>query len=470
MRGARNTGFVVSLALLASLVVHFAIQQHFSRHVRSRVNLVNSNPASHTGAPFGSSSGKPDFDGSKMPRFLDGNRHVVPALDVQEDSGEPQRQSADTPKEVPAPADSAGSEISTDRQKADLEERSSAVREVIEDELAHASKEEREIWFDELKTLPAGVVRDLLQVRKQLRALPRILGGLPDKLASADSAILNNRPHEVPAERTSQKIQFNSTDHLASAASLESAISQHRHNLTNAATPGFKRLRIILVDAYSSGTSDSADFDESRPEKSSDVAVQGEGCRMASTLLDLKQGQLEKTGRPFDLAIDGEGFFVVHRRQKELLTRCGALILDRERRLCLATASDIVVLQPPISIPEDAREVQVSADGTVTATKNGETTVTVIGNVQLARVASPSRLQSIGNTLFVANEKTGPVSYGPPLSKGFGEIQQGFLEKSNVQFEKELEEIEELAMILKSLPLHSARPATANLQPFTPTR
>jgi flagellar basal-body rod protein FlgG len=465
MKGARNTGFVVSLALLATLVGHIAIQRHFERESRSRGNFVDSSTAFTLKPPgFDISSEKPGSEGFRIPRPLDRSRRVTPALGVQEekehDSG---HQSNRPPAEVPAPTDAISAEDSSHAHTNVGDEDSAAVRDVIEHELSHATREEREIWFDELKTLPAGVVRDLLQVRKQLRALPRVLGGIPEKLASADPLLLN-RPHEVPAEPASQKIRFNLPDQIASTSALESAISQLRHNVTNAATPGFKRIRITLIDAYSSPNRHSEEVDESRSEQSVGVCIQGEGCRMASPLLDLKQGILKKTARQFDLAIDGEGFFVIRRGEKEFLTRCGAFTLDRDRHLCLAITNDIVLLQPLLTIPEDAREIQISAQGVVTALKSGETTLNPIGEIKLARVASPARLQPTGNTLFGANENSGAIVVGAPMSNGLGEIQQGFLETSNVEFEQELAEIEELTTILNSLPPHNSRPATANAQ------
>ncbi len=466
MKFAWKTGFVASLALLATLVGHFAIHKHFERGARL-VNLDETDFRSPN-LPFTASELK-QFN---IPRFLadvSPEKRVLPAVDIQGDHqlGRVQRV-GDPPTPVPAPNDAVPVEIPPSDETLALDIDTSAVRKVIEHELSHASREEREIWFDELKSLPAGVVRDLLQVRKQLHALPRLLGGMPEKLASADPGI-SGRTHEIAAEPASQKIRFNAPDYVSATAALEAAVSQMRHNLTNAATPGFKRLRVTLVDAYSCNWPGSNSTDEPRAEPSHGIAVQGEGCRIGSLLLDLKQGGLKKTVRQFDMAIDGEGFFVVRRGEKEFLTRCGAFTLDSDRRLCLAMTNDDAILQPVIKIPLDIREIQVSADGVVTALKSGETTLATIGNLQLAQVPSPARLQPAGNSLLIANAESGAVVLGSPMSNGLGEIQQGFLEQSNVDFEKEREEIEELTTILKSLPLPNFRPATANSLQQTPT-
>lgn len=364
------------------------------------------------------------------------------------------------PTPVPAPVDAVPVDPQHDESEDD-QSASADVRSVIEKELSHTSREERDIWFDELKTLPAGVVRDLLQVRKQMRALPKLLGGAPEKLASID---LPTPPQhqEVTAEPASQKIRFQLPDDYSATAAVELAISQLRHNLMNAATPGFKRLRVMLVDSYVSGSLEPGSPETLGSRLPNDLGVQGDGCRTAPVQLDLKQGTLKSTGRQLDLAIDGEGFFLVRQGDRELLTRCGALTLDRDRQLCLIAGNTSLLLQPVIRIPDDAREIEIAADGTVTNLKSTEPNLNTIGRLQLARVASPWRLQPVGQTLYLANDDSGPVSTGFALSEGFGELSQGFLEQSNVDFQAELDEIEELTMILKALPFSQSRPVTAS--------
>jgi flagellar basal body rod protein FlgG len=462
MKGTRNTGFVVSLVALASLVGHFAIQRHFERQYRARPDSARHQRASSAKSVDVSAVGEFMQSGSAaliQPR--DRLPQVIPASDVGETNDhDKSRRPPYPPAEVPSPADAGTFEDPSSERKDIVDESESAVRDVIEHELSHATREEREIWFDELKTLPAGVVRDLLQVRKQLRALPRVVGGNPEKLASADPLLMHH-PQEVVAEPASQRIRFNLPDYVASSAALESAIAQLRHNLTNAATPGFKRFRVMMVDAYGYPANSASDFRESGSEQAGVAGMQGDGCRNALLLLDVRQGALKKTSQQYDMAIEGEGFFVVREGEKEFLTRNGAFTLDRERRLCLAITNEVAVLQPPISIPETVREIVVSADGTVTVAGSDGGALTAIGRLQLARVASPSRLRPVGNTFFVANESSGAVVVGSPAVNGLGEIQQGYLERANVEFEREQEEIEELTTILKSLPVHNPRPATA---------
>lgn len=472
MKGLRNSESVIAIVLLASLVGHFAIQKHFERRSQAMLRLALTERSSPFKAPsFGPGMDLSEIESLKLPRFLNDSQtagQILPALEIQgDDRSEGTHQEGNTPKPVPAPADADQTPSSPSRDAGD----SAGVRAVIEQELSHATREEREIWYDELKSVPADVVRDLLKVRKQMHALPRLLGHIPEKLASTDTSTpMTALPREVAAETASQRIHFNAPDYHSAAASLETAVAQLQHNLANSATPGFKRLRVTLVDSHSSVWHESSPPVGSNPEAALDTRIQGDGCRMAPLLLDLKQGSLKKTNRQFDLAIEGEGFFVVRQGEKEFLTRCGAFTLDRDRQLCLVVTNEISVLQPPIKIPSDAREIQISARGILTMLNSEESNLTQIGQLQLGRVPSPARLSPVGNTLLVANDSSGAVVAGAPMVEAFGEIQQGCLEESNVDFERELDEIDKLSTILKSLPLQSSHPATARSLPQAPHR
>lgn len=473
MQSERNGRIVIALALLASVVCHFAIQRHFARLSRQANDLAfHGSTTSTSDSMFVAPLELSDAGSHRVPRMLAENRHlgrIVPALDVQDEARLAARPASNVPvagtQNVPAPSDGAPAEVPNSEEPIPHAVDATGVREVIEQELSHASREEREIWYDELKSLPAGVVRDLLQVRKQIHALPRLLGGMPEKLASADPSV-PARSHEVSAEPASQKIRFNLPDHSSTAA-IETAISQLRHNVANAATPGFKRLRVTLVDSYSNSWHDE---DGGASTDASSRGIRGEGCQVAPILLDLQQGKLRKTERPLDLAIDGDGFFVVRRGEKEFLTRCGAFTLDRDRQVCLSVCDDVVPLQPSIKIPTDAREIQISANGSIAVLMENQGSPVPVGQIQLGRVPAADRLQPLGDSLYVPNENSGAIELAAPMAQGMGELQQGCLEQSNADFERELDQIDQLTMILKTFPSTMSRPATARTPQPSPSR
>lgn len=269
------------------------------------------------------------------------------------------------------------------------------------------------------------------------------------------------RVASLPAEPASQTRRQPLPDWAPTIAALEQASSVARHNLANAATPGFKRVRVILEDSY--GTPWEPEIPEAAHLSAGRAPIQVDGARLATTLLDLKQGTLNQTDRQLDLAIDGEGFFVAMLNETAVYTRCGAMVLDAQRRICLAVKDGAAVVQPVITIPAEAREIQVSADGTVMALVKLGADPVKLGQLSLARFASPSRLRPTGGTLLVPTTASGEAELGTADEQGRGVIQQSCLEHSNVQSDSELAEIEQWQSLLKSFPIVS-RPVTASGQ------
>ena len=468
----RHSGAVFSLALLASVVGHYALQRQFEARFQSLVAASRFDGHLNPGPPL---MPLDDEGPSGIPRYLDERdrsrrlEQILPALQILEEGetdGTPAKSSR--PQPVPDPheatpladAENPADAASEKQPPAIIDD--NAVRRVIEEELLGSSREERDIWYDELKSIPAGVVRDLLQVRKQLRSLPRALHKADAAVTPPARAAV--RIAEVFAEPASQSRRQPFPDWIPTLAALEQATSLSWHNVANSITPGFKRIRWHLIDAYGPVSDEELDAeaahgDATRPSKLTPVQV--EGCRLAVPLLDLKQGTLVETGRPLDLAIDGDGFFVATLNEKPVFTRCGAIGLDAKRRLCLTLVEGSAVLQPPVTIPDDAQEIQITATGEVLVLRVIGSDPQPVGRLQLARFAAPERLRPIGATLLAATEASGSAELGEPDAAGRGAIQQGCLEQSNVDDESELADIERLQSLLKSLPTQ-ARPVTAS--------
>ena len=467
----RHSGAVISLALLASVVGHYALHRQFEARFQSLVASSHFDGPLHPGPPL-----MPlDNEGpSSIPRYLEGFdpphslSPILPALQIRQ-SGENEGASSGSPRpqQVPDPREATPLAEALDPADATAINASkvaddNAVRRVIEEELLGSSREERDIWYDELKSIPAGVVRDLLQVRKQLRSLPRALHKADAPVSQPTRVVV--RATEVSAEPASQSRRQPFPDWTPTLTALEQATSLSRHNVANSITPGFKRIRWHLVDAYGSVSDDEADGEIAREEATRPsrlTPIQVEGCRLAVPLLALKAGTLLKTGRPLDLAIDGDGFFVATINGKQVYSRCGAIVLDAQRRLSLAVADGSAVLQPPVTVPDDAQEIQVTAKGEVLVLRVTGADSQSVGHLQLARFASPERLGPIGATLLTATEASGVADLGEPEASGRGAIQQGCLEQSNVDVETELADIERLQSLLKSLPTQT-RPVTAS--------
>ncbi len=205
------------------------------------------------------------------------------------------------------------------------------------------------------------------------------------------------------------------------------------NNLANINTNGFKRSTVdfqdlLYVKIRASGT-----------EVASGITAPagleiGSGVRVASTVKVFSGGELQNTNRRLDVAISGEGFLQVSLPNGDKrYTRDGSLQMNAEGQLVTTTGYTI---EPSISIPTDAEAVDIAKDGGVNVTV-GET-VSVVGTLELARFPNPPGLSSEGDNLFAETAASGTATTGAPGDSGFGTLQSGFLEKSNVQMITEL--------------------------------
>ena len=94
---------------------------------------------------------------------------------------------------------------------------------------------------------------------------------------------------------------------------------------------------------------------------------------------------------------------------------------------------------PVITIPSGALKIDVGQDGTVSVLLPGVTQASQVGQIQLVRFDNPSGLVAMGGNLFLDSFASGPAQQGTGgFSTGFGTLQQGFLESSNVNLAEEM--------------------------------
>ena len=141
----------------------------------------------------------------------------------------------------------------------------------------------------------------------------------------------------------------------------------------------------------------------------------------------LAQGKLVRSGGPFDVAIDGAGFFEVERDGKRGYTRNGEFARGADG----AVRNNAGWALRGVRIPADALTVRVERDGRVLAdvpAQRGRE----IGRLRLATFAAPDALRPIGATLFAATEASGPARLFAPGKRDGPSIAFGMLERSNV--------------------------------------
>ena len=207
------------------------------------------------------------------------------------------------------------------------------------------------------------------------------------------------------------------------------------NNLANINTVGFKRSQVDFQDLMYVKLEESGREIAAGTTAPSGFEI-GSGVRPASTVKIFTQGEQENTSRSLDLAIQGDGFFQVTLPDgSSRFTRDGAFQVNANNQLVTASG---YLLEPAITIPADTRSVSIGADGTVSAFVADSTLPQTAGTITLVRFANPSGLSSEGGNLLAETTASGSPSTGTAGSGGFGTIQSGFLERSNVQMVTEL--------------------------------
>ena len=148
------------------------------------------------------------------------------------------------------------------------------------------------------------------------------------------------------------------------------------------------------------------------------------------------EGDFQQTQNQLDMAIDGAGFFQIRRPDGEIsYSRAGSFKLDSQGRV---VNSDGFPLDPEITIPNDAVNITVGTDGTVSVLQAGNTTPQQVGQIQLASFPNPAGLSGQGRSLFQKTTASGDPITGAPSQGGLGGLSQGVLEISNVSVVEEM--------------------------------
>ncbi|MAV75709.1 MAG: flagellar basal-body rod protein FlgG [Cellvibrionales bacterium] len=207
------------------------------------------------------------------------------------------------------------------------------------------------------------------------------------------------------------------------------------NNLANASTVGFKRDRVIFEDLLYQIQRQPGAQSSQNNQLPSGLQL-GTGVRVVGTQKQFSTGSLQVTDQPLDLAINGRGFF-------EILQPNGQIAYTRNGEFHLSADGEVVnadglILQPAISIPEGAQSITIGQDGTVSVLLAGDTSPTQLGSIQLTDFINPAGLQAMGANLFLETVSSGTAQQGTPSLNGFGSLQQGSIENSNVNIVEEL--------------------------------
>lgn len=208
------------------------------------------------------------------------------------------------------------------------------------------------------------------------------------------------------------------------------------NNIANMNTTGFKRQRAEFQDLlYQNQRRVGSDSSDAGTIVPSGVQI-GLGVQPAAVYRIAEQGNIAITDNAYDLAINGRGYFLVELPSGETgYTRAGSFQLSPDGDLVTA---DGYVVQPGITIPSDASTVTINPNGEVIATIAGQVAPQTVGQIELATFPNEVGLLSIGDNLLLETPASGTASVATPGTQGFGTVEQGALETSNVNVVSEI--------------------------------
>lgn len=211
------------------------------------------------------------------------------------------------------------------------------------------------------------------------------------------------------------------------------------NNMANMTTTGFKRRRVEFQDLiYQNLRRVGSNSSDSGTVVPSGAQV-GLGVKTAAIYRINEQGNLQQTSNTLDLAIQGSGYF-------QVTTPTGETAYTRDGTLALAADGTIVTadgytVAPGLQIPTAATGVTINTSGQVQVTLSGQTAPQTIGQLQLATFPNEAGLDSQGGNLFVQTAASGAPVTGNPGTAGFGSVEQGFVETSNVNVVTEITDL-----------------------------
>lgn len=216
----------------------------------------------------------------------------------------------------------------------------------------------------------------------------------------------------------------------------QSSIDVIANNIANMNTTAFKRQRPEFQDLlYQNLRRIGSESSESGTIVPSGVQI-GVGVKTASVYRITEQGNLISTSNTLDMAIQGNGFFRIQLPSgDDAYTRAGAFQLSPQGEI---VTLDGFTVGPGITVPPGSTDISINANGGVQVKLSGQVTPVTVGQLELVNFANASGLESIGDNLLLETPASGSATSGTPGAVGFGTLQQGFLETSNVDAVSEI--------------------------------
>lgn len=217
-------------------------------------------------------------------------------------------------------------------------------------------------------------------------------------------------------------------------AAQESQVNAISNNLANANTTGYKAQRAEFEDLLYETVEEAG----ARSSNNSQYTVGhqvGSGTKVSATRRLHDMGSPLVTNRPYDMMIMGDGFFGVQAGQGQMYTRDGSFTVDAQGILKTKNGHPVV---PGITVPPNAKQINVSEDGKVQAFLTGQSKPIELGQIPVFTFVNPAGLSSRGGNLVAQTGGSGEAIQHVAGTQNAGAIHQGTLESSNVNVMTEM--------------------------------
>jgi flagellar basal-body rod protein FlgG len=207
------------------------------------------------------------------------------------------------------------------------------------------------------------------------------------------------------------------------------------NNLANVSTNGFKKQKAVFEDLLYQNYRQPGASTSPQTIVPSGLSL-GVGVRPIANVRNFTQGALQQTNNALDLAINGNGFFVINQPDgTQAYTRDGNFQVDNQGQIVTSNGN---VLAPGIVLPANTIDTTISSDGIVSVRVAGQVAPQQLGQLQLATFINSAGLLPTGQNLFLETAASGAPQLNTPGQNGAGVLNQRFLEASNVNIAEEL--------------------------------
>lgn len=221
-------------------------------------------------------------------------------------------------------------------------------------------------------------------------------------------------------------------------ATQEVHVNTISHNIANVNTVGYKKQRAESEDLLYQTVIEAGA--RSSDDTQYNVGLQiGSGSRVVAVRKELSQGDPQMTKNPYDLMINGDGFFGIELPNGQIrYTRDGAFNVDHQG--VLVTKNGYRVL-PGITLPPGTVSLVISESGVVEAFQQGQIEPVNVGQIPVYTFINPVALRSQGANLYAQTQSSGQPVQQIAGESNAGVIMQGALEASNVSIMNEMTDL-----------------------------